>query len=77
MSASWQAFVRKSRMNQYFFQEAHIQCRLVAFGANALFAWMPLQQPQGQAAQQGEILPSVPLLNPAGIFTKGYIELPV
>jgi hypothetical protein len=59
------------------FQEGHVKRGLVALGRDAPLARLPLEQPQGQAAQQGDVLPAVAAADAAGTFAEHDIQLPV
>ena len=49
----------------------------LAFGADALFGGISLQNAKGQAAHSGEIARSIALLDFAGVLSETNIQLPV
>src|SRR5262249_13863096 len=55
----------------------HVQGRLVPLGPDTAFGGVPLQQPQSQPPQQGEVLAAVAVSDAAGVLAERHVHLPM
>src|SRR5258706_2417546 len=63
--------------SQYFFEKTRVQGGGEAFLGDAVLGRVRPQEGQGEAAEQSQILGSVPLLHAVAILTEVHVELPM
>jgi hypothetical protein len=60
-----------------FFEKTRVQGRRQTLAGDALLGRMPLEETHGQAPHQRQVLGTMTLADPAGIFCKRDVHVPV